>query len=829
MSRLKHLRELVRAKHFSISFGILLLVLFGALAWVAFDTRSNPIPGKLAREEVNTRKNIVNDVTELNPIQTQGIIVPHTIEEIVEAVKTHERVSIGGGRNSMGGQTASERAVQIDMREYNKILDFSKESKEITVQAGTRWREIQDYIDPHDLSVKIMQTYANFTVGGSLSVNVHGRYIGLGPIILSVKKFRIVLADGSIVTASPMENPEIFYSAIGGMGGIGVISDVTLALDDNVNVERSRVKLPTGEYAQFFKDHVLSNHDVIFHNGDMYPLDFEHISAVSWTKTDRAPTTVERLIPRFQDYWQERIAWVVMSEWPLGRFIREHLIDPLLYAGEQPVHTRNYEASYDVAELEPSDRDQSTYVLQEYFVPVERFDEWVPKMKKVFNDFNVNVINVSIRHALPDSGAKLAWAPKESFAFVVYYKQGTDQISKQVVRQWTQAMIDAVLTVEGRYYLPYQIWASDDQFHRAYPGALDYFAVKKQYDPNHKFTNKLWDTYYSEEKVAMYQERKKVFEAVRDINGYFRPMDNTYLSLPEWYIVYAAEEYAEILRGSWPSEFDYFGANREYWKQYAIVQSLTANNKESNTAYNTVLQVIGWSFSAENFLKGVYENTIGLVFERFARGVQTPEDKYAAQVAYDYAELLYDYPWYDFSYWNVLKGLWQLEDNSDMTLGQDLRRVERKFILTGEYAVKALYASLIAYLTHQEFGVQDDEVAAVFTRNGGQTFDIVRAPHYHPFTRALLGVLEREVNNPDFELLDIAGNEKIALVYIDITGAPVPQNTEEILRDTRVMVVERGNRVWQDQITVEVMVKNIPEVFKSLKEKGVTIHHFYDY
>ena len=97
----------------------------------------------------------------------------------------------------MGGQTASSRAVQLDMREYNKILEISTSTKEITVQSGIRWRDIQDAIDPYGLSVKIMQTYSNFTVGGSLSVNVHGRYIGLGPIVLSVKKFTIVLADGA--------------------------------------------------------------------------------------------------------------------------------------------------------------------------------------------------------------------------------------------------------------------------------------------------------------------------------------------------------------------------------------------------------------------------------------------------------------------------------------------------------------------------------------------------------------------------------------------------------------------------------------------------------
>ena len=105
-----------------------------------------------------------------------------------------------------------------------KLLHFRKEDKVITVQAGITWRKIQEFIDPYDLSVEIMQSNDNFTVGGSLSVNAHGRYAGLGPIVLSVKSIRLVLADGSVVTASPADNSDLFYGAIGGYGALGVIA-----------------------------------------------------------------------------------------------------------------------------------------------------------------------------------------------------------------------------------------------------------------------------------------------------------------------------------------------------------------------------------------------------------------------------------------------------------------------------------------------------------------------------------------------------------------------------------------------------------------------------
>ena len=111
----------------------------------------------------------------------------------------------------------------LDMRDFDEVLGFSAERREIRVQTGISWREILEYIDPYDLSPQIMQSYANFTVGGALSVNAHGRYVGQGPLVLGVRSLRLVLADGQVVDASPTHNAELFYGAIGGYGGLGVI------------------------------------------------------------------------------------------------------------------------------------------------------------------------------------------------------------------------------------------------------------------------------------------------------------------------------------------------------------------------------------------------------------------------------------------------------------------------------------------------------------------------------------------------------------------------------------------------------------------------------
>ena len=215
---------------------------------------------------------LVNDVSQLNQIHVNEVISPTTTAEIVEAVRLHSGpISIGGARHSMGGQIATEGALFIDMRKFNQILDFSPDNRTITVQAGARWRDIQERIDPANLAVKIMQSYANFTIGGSLSVNAHGRYVGLGPLILSVKSIRVVLADGSLVNAGPTQNADIFNGVIGGYGGLGVIVEATLELTDNVKVKRYSRVMAVTEYKNFFFDQIRGDSRAVFHNGDNDP------------------------------------------------------------------------------------------------------------------------------------------------------------------------------------------------------------------------------------------------------------------------------------------------------------------------------------------------------------------------------------------------------------------------------------------------------------------------------------------------------------------------------------------------------------------------------
>ncbi len=304
-----------------------------------------------------------------------------------------------------------------------------------------------------------------------------------------------MLADGTLLEASPTRNAAVFYGVIGGYGGLGVITEVTLDLGDNVRVKRQHQVMPVAAYRQYFFDHLRRSPKAIFHNADIYPNDYTQVNSVTYSATEDPITVRDRLTATHQSYWRDRFVFWVISEWAFGNEIRQRVVDPIRLSGE-PVTWRNYEASYDVAELEPSSRTDSTYVLEEYFVPVERFDDFVILMRGTFRRHHAHVINVSIRHATHDPGSLLAWARTEVFAFVIYYKQGTTDAAKKAVAVWTRELIDAALSLGGTYYLPYQIQATEAQFLRAYPRAREFFTLKQRLDPTNKFRNELWNKYY---------------------------------------------------------------------------------------------------------------------------------------------------------------------------------------------------------------------------------------------------------------------------------------------------------------------------------------------
>lgn len=436
---------------------------------------------------------IICNVTQLYSVKVTDTVQVKDADDIRNQLKRWSgQVCVGGGRFSMGGQTAISSGMQLDMRTMNQMVWFNPHEKTIRVQSGMTWRDVQEIIAPHGLSVQTMQSYANFTVGGSVSVNCHGRYVGHGAIVNSIRALQMVLPHGEVIEISQTQSPQIFYAAIGGYGGLGIITEVELNLDVNQRIKRVVEQVPLKDYIDWFKQTVQNNDKALLHNADLTPPTFDAPLATTWFTTESDLTVKDPLTPKDLRHHKEKLAIWTMTEVPGAKALRKSF--DRMRMQENPVVWRNFEASLDVGALEPFTRQLSTYVLQEYFVPERHFQNYVTALSKLMKSVPSNTLNISIRQARADRNTVMAWAREDVFTFVVYYKQRTHMQAQQSIADWTRAMIDLALKYQGSYYLPYQLHATQQQFLKAYPQALAFKKLRQELQ-SQRLTNMLWHTY----------------------------------------------------------------------------------------------------------------------------------------------------------------------------------------------------------------------------------------------------------------------------------------------------------------------------------------------
>jgi hypothetical protein len=631
----------------------------------------------------------------------------------------------------------------------------------------------------------------------------------------------LVLADGSIVTSSPSERSDLFYGAVGGYGGLGVIAEATLSLAVNTKVERRTKRIATSDYRSYFFEHIRSDPEVVFHNADLYPPHYDTALDVSWFVSDEPLTIEDRLLPEHSEPgWMGRLVDLVARTGDFGKWVRRSLFDRVYYSFDRVVW-RNWEASYDAAELEPPSRAVTTDVLREYFVPVARFEEFVPMMRDVFADYDVNIVNVSIRHAHKDPGTLLAWAPQEMFAFVVYYRQRVDAAGREHTRVWSQAMIDAVLAVGGTYYLPYQVLATDAQFRQAYPRAGEYFTLKDEVDPDHRFRNALWAARDPAQQDPLASRRAA-------IPNYRRDRGQTFLTVPEWYLVFNPEEYADFLgRGSNPSDFPFLESIREYWRLYDRVTAIAG---DGNDQYITMLQVIGVSTTGEFLIKGAYEATIGRFFGWTSGPEGTPEEVLAGEAHQAYADFIQHTAWYEFEFTPWIGHMWA---DLDFFGPNWLRKTERRLSFSLEFAIKAAYAEAMGFAAASAYEPEEGLIYATLRAPIGvlQQVDprlevlasegdrhLVSIPRWGPFTEVVVKLAAAGVV---FE--DISGNHDIVVSLVGPAGNP-PGEDCGAGQFTSALVSDPGRLRWVRLVSVADLSEVLTECRRSRR-----VEHVFDF
>lgn len=199
---------------------------------------------------------LLDDASRLNPTAVRGVLfaqqsadaTARTVAPLLRRIGAGEdpALAVAGVRHSMGGQSMLAGGWVLDTRPMNRI-ELDRGARVVRVGAGVTWRDLIPVLNGAGLTPTVMQSNHDFSVGGSLSVNCHGWHTGAPPIANTVRRLRVLTADGSLVTCAP--GSDLFRLVLGGYGLFGVILEADLEVWPNAVYAPHFTAIPTSAYA----------------------------------------------------------------------------------------------------------------------------------------------------------------------------------------------------------------------------------------------------------------------------------------------------------------------------------------------------------------------------------------------------------------------------------------------------------------------------------------------------------------------------------------------------------------------------------------------------
>lgn len=314
-----------------------------------------------------------------------------------------------------------------------------------------------------------------------------------------------------------------------------------------------------------------------------------------------------------------------------------------------------------------------------------------------------------------------------------------------------------------------------------------------------------------------------------------RAPDQTFLTYPEWFLVFGPAEHAEYLRHHTSTGFPFMAHVFQAWESYAVVDDQTRGVFPANDEYHTMIQVINTSSTLEFGLKSMYESIIGRMTDVDGGRVATAEDEFSADFAQEYVTFLDTAPWYEFDFLAQLRRLWAEEPWSGPHL---LRKWERRWFLTSEMLVKAAYGRVIEAAAHSSFERPILLTAVVLERQppkpipGIQELQPLTAlpdgpvlamlPRYTPFTP-----LAQELAKAGVPFQEIAGNR--SAILITALGAsdwyPAANTGSSRVLFSQPLVTKPGQSRW----VLVSLVGSLHQALRDLKDSGLHVEHVFDY
>lgn len=457
------------------------------------------------------RGGTINDASCLSRTSVAGVVKIASADDLGRALNYARleglRVSPAGMKHSMGGQAFAPGNLVLDMRGLNHI-ELDPAARTIRVGSGATWHQIQQAIHPR-FAVKSMQSTDIFTVGGSISVNAHGMDHRAGAVMDSIRSLKVMLGDGSVVTASPEENTELFRHIVGGYGLFGVVVEAELEVVPNAILRSDRAVVAAADYPATFArlaadpaveltyTHLSTAPGNLLQEALVYSyrkdeadagLEPAPLGEVGWTKLRRLTINLSKRGDWFKSlkWWSEKNLEHRFESCTISRAQAQREGEACLVSRNDPMHDS-------VAYLY-NDLPAETDILHEYFIPRAQIVPFIEEMSELFRAQDANLVNASIRAVGAENNA-LSYAPEPAFSVVLYLTQRTDAEGNARMARLTSDLIDLTARHGGRFFLPYQLHYTPEQLRQHYPQIGDFFAAKRRWDPAGRFTNTWYERY----------------------------------------------------------------------------------------------------------------------------------------------------------------------------------------------------------------------------------------------------------------------------------------------------------------------------------------------
>ncbi|MET9732734.1 D-arabinono-1,4-lactone oxidase [Streptomyces sp. NPDC006458] len=402
---------------------------------------------------------------------------PASVEELAAVVRSAAQDGltvkpIGSGHSFTS--VAATDGVLIRPQLLTGIRTLDRDSMTVTVEAGTPLKRLNMALAREGLSLTNMGDIMEQTVSGATSTGTHGTGRESASIAAQIRGLELVLADGSVLTCSEKENPDVFAAARIGLGALGIVTAITFAVEP--------VFLLTAREEPMPLDRVLSEFDRLWAENEHFEFYwFPHTGNTNTKRNNRSAgpeQPVSRLAGWFEDEFLSNGVFQA-AQWA-GR-AAPGAIPSIARIASTALSARGYT---DIPYKVFTSPRRVRFVEMEYAVPREALVDTLRELKGMVDRSRLRIsFPVEVRTAPADDIALSTASGRDSAYIAVHMFRGTPYQA-----YFTAA--ERIFTAhEGRPHWGKVHTRDAEYFAGVYPRFGEFTALRDRLDPQRLFQN----------------------------------------------------------------------------------------------------------------------------------------------------------------------------------------------------------------------------------------------------------------------------------------------------------------------------------------------------